>query len=143
MPPHEDGTSVWVSFHCTFQTACEILFKWRILNDRYLKGVMKPEHSLTWTLRDSLDLLDVANLKARLPAMKLLNQQCHKNCPLRMGVNATVGSSFKCCQEQWRTCRWFQIKRLADVFARGCRILWSRPREHKHVLWLNELLLHS
>lgn len=115
----------------------------RVFDDGNPKGVEEAQHALTLATRNALDLLDVADLEAAARALFALNEERHQNRPLRMGVDAATGASFKGREKEGRACGWFQAERLADILAIRWRVLGRGKFKDEDIVWLDQLLLDA
>lgn len=140
---HQNRTSVGVLSHGLLQALGEILLMGRVLDDGNPEGVEEAQHALTLATRNTLDLLDIADLEAAAGSLFALDQERHQNRPLRMSVDAATGASFKGCEEERRACGGFQAERLADILAIGWRVFGSGKFKDEDVVWLDQLLLDT
>lgn len=84
----------------------------RVLDDGDPQGIVISEVAeLAPALGDALDLLDVADLEARVRAVVALDQERHEHGPLAVRVDAAAGAALKGGQEERRAGRWLQLAR--------------------------------
>ena len=102
MPSYEDCVSIRVLDHGFLQTPRQVLLVRRILDDRDSKRIVETQHALSLAPWNSLDLLDVADVKTSVLSVRFLHQQRDKHRPLRMGVNTASGALVEGCEKQRR-----------------------------------------
>jgi hypothetical protein len=130
----EYGIRVGVLVHGCLQAAGEILLEGGVLDDGDLQGIKESEHTLALTTRNTLDLLNVVDLKASIGALLPLHQQGDENSPLRVGMDAAASTLLKCSQEQRGTGRGVELEGLADIVARLGRVLGGGPLNDEDVV---------
>jgi hypothetical protein len=143
MSPDQDGVGVRVLVHGLLQASGEILLECSVLDDRNLKCVEEAQHALALASRNTLDLLNVADLEASIWTLLALDQERHQNGPLGVRVNAAAGTTLESSKEQRSACGRLQFEGLADVLAVGRRVLGSRELQDKDIVRLNQFLLNS
>jgi hypothetical protein len=96
MSPDQNCIRVGVFLHGFFQAPSQILFKRRVLDNRHMQRIMKPQHPLfAPPFRDPFDLLHVADLKTGFLPVQLLHEQRYEYCPLAMCVYGTESSTLE------------------------------------------------
>lgn len=118
MPPDKNGICIRILLHSLLEARCQILFKRRILNDRYLQRIKEPQHAFSLASRYSLNLLNVANLKATLRSLLTLDKEGYEDRPLGMGMDAAPRTTVESSQEEGRAGGWFEFDWFADILAR-------------------------
>lgn len=139
--PDQHRIGVRILLHGGFQTAGQVLLEGSVLNDRDAESVVVSQHTLTLTTRDTLDLLDGANLKAGIGALLTLHQQGHQDGPLGVGVDTAASTVLESREEQRSAGGGVQLQGAANIVALFSGILLGGPLKHEDVLRLHELLL--
>lgn len=137
MSSHQDSVGVRILVHGLLQASREILLERSVLDDRNLEGVEEAQHALPLASRNTLDLLNVADLEASVGTLLALDQERHQHGPLRVRVDAAASTTLKSSKEQWSACGRLQFEGLADVLAVGRRVLGSRELQNKDIVRLN------
>lgn len=143
MSPHQNRIRIRILIHRRLQLLRKILLKRRILNNRNPQGIMEPEHALSPTARNPLNLLDVADLKAAIGALLALNQQRHEYSPLRVRVDGAQGPALEGGEEQRRAVGGLEGEGLADVFAFCWGVFRGGPLEDEDVVGLHHFFLDA
>lgn len=143
MSSDKDSTGVGVLIHSLFQTSRQVLFKSCIFNDGDFESIMVPQHVLSLACRNTLDLLNVADLKATVLSLLPLHEQSHKDSPLGMRMNTAASTAVKRSQEKRCASGWFQFSWLADVFSCGWRVLWGGVGEDEDFIGFDHFLLDA
>lgn len=99
VPPDKNRVCVRVLVHGCLQTTGEVLFEGGVFNNGNLQSIEEPEHALSFTAGNTLDLLNVADLETSIRALLPLHQQSDQNRPLRMSVDAAPSTMLKGSQE--------------------------------------------
>lgn len=115
MSSNKDRISIGMLIHRLFQTFCQVLFKSGVLNYWDFQSIKETQHSLAFTFRDSLDLLNIAYLKAAIFSLFPFNEQGDENGPLGVSVDAASSTTLEGSQKEGRTSRWFQNMWLSNV----------------------------
>lgn len=100
-------------------------------------------HSFPFSSRDSLNLLDIADLEVTLFSVFSLHQQCHEHSPLGVCMDTASGPALEGSKKQRRAVGWLEVLWFANIFPLGGRVFGSWKLHHEHILRLYELLLYA
>lgn len=143
MSPNKHCICIGILVHRSLQTTSEVLLKGSVIDDWNTQGVMISVVALSTAFWNTLDLLNVVDLKACIGALLALDQQGDEHCPLGVCMDTASSAMFERCQEKWSAVGGFQLQRLANVIAFCGRVLCSRPLDDEDVFWFDQFLLNT
>jgi hypothetical protein len=143
VPLDQNRISVRILRHGLLQALCQILLVSGIFDNGNPERIEETQHALALAAGDTLDLLDVADLEAAARPLLPLDQESHKNRPLRMGMNAAARALLEGGQEEGCACGGLQAERFPDILSIGRGVFRGREFEDEEVMRLHQLFLHA